>query len=289
MSTVQPARGIVSGTFLLVCAAILWSTSGLFLKSPMLQSLPAEERGPLIACYRGLIAGVALLPFIKFRRLRFRAALVPMVISFASMNVLFISAMTYTTAAVSIFLQYTSTGWAFLFGVLFLKERVTIGNLSALVCGLLGIGWIVVDQWSGTQFFGTLLALGSGVAYAGVVVSLRSLREEDSAWLVALNLLASGLVLLPWVLPRGIVPTGPQWLLIGALGIVQMALPYLLFTRGVGTVTSQEASLITLLEPILNPIWVALFFPEPVSNATWIGGGLIVFGLALRYLVFPQR
>lgn len=274
------------GTLLLMAAAVLWSTSGLFLKSPAMTSLPADERGPLVACYRGLIAGVALLPFINFRRLRFRGAMIPMVVCFASMNLLFISAMTYTTAAVAIFLQYTSTGWAFLFGVLFLKERVTAGNLVALVCGLLGIGWIVAGQWAGEQFFGTVLALGSGIAYAGVVVTLRSLREEDSAWLVSLNLIISGLVLLPWVISRGLVPSGSQWLLIGALGIVQMALPYLLFARGVGTVPAQEAALITLLEPILNPLWVSLFFPEPVATSTWIGGAFIVAGLTMRYLFF---
>src|SRR5438552_2158720 len=107
-----PGARQMQGIGLLIGAAVLWSTSGLFLKSPALASLPEGERGPFIACYRGLIAGMLLLPFVNRRRVRFRVAMLPMLVSFASMNLLFITAMTQTTAAVAIFLQYTSTGWA---------------------------------------------------------------------------------------------------------------------------------------------------------------------------------
>lgn len=289
MSDDTTIDGSPRGRLLLVAAAALWSTSGIFMKSPWLLSIPNDERGPLVACYRALLAGLCLLPFVNWKRVRLRPRMVPMVVCFAAMNLLFISAMTRTTAAVAIFLQYTSTGWAFLFGTLFLRERITPGNVTALAFAMFGIVWIVADQWAGDQFLGTALALGSGMAYAGVVVSLRDLRDEDSAGLVALNLLVSGAVLIPWVASCGVVPTANQWLIIGGLGALQMALPYVLFARGVGTVSAQEAALITLLEPILNPFWVWLFWPEPVSRSTWIGGALILTGLALRYMVFPRR
>jgi drug/metabolite transporter (DMT)-like permease len=270
----------------LLAAAILWSTSGLFMKSPPLEAVPVSERGPLVACFRALLAGMCLVPFVNWRRARFHRQMAPMALAFAAMNFLFITAMTRTTAAAAIFLQYTGIGWAFLFGVVFLKEPVTRANLAALAFGLAGIAWIVGGEWHGSQFVGTLLALGSGLAYGAVITSLRALREEDSAWLVVLNHLVSAAVLLPWIVARGLIPSGAQWGVIALLGAFQMGLPYVLFARGMAGVPAQEAGLITLLEAILNPFWVWLFWGEEVAISTWIGGGLVLTGLLVRYLVF---
>jgi drug/metabolite transporter (DMT)-like permease len=271
---------------LLLAAAVLWSTSGLLMKSPPLEAIAVGERGPLVACFRALLAGLCLAPFVNWKRARFHRRMVPMTLAFAAMNFLFITAMTRTTAAAAIFLQYTGIGWAFLFGILFLKEKVTRENLLALGFGLAGIAWIVGGEWHGSQFLGTLLALGSGLAYGAVIASLRALREENSAWLVVLNHLVSAAVLLPWVITQGLIPSGTQWAVIAVLGAFQMGLPYVLFARGLAGVPAQEAGLITLLEAILNPFWVWLFWGEEVATSTWIGGGMILTGLLVRYLVF---
>ena len=277
------------GRLLLLAAAVLWSLSGLLVKSPPLQELSVACRGPILACGRGLFAALFLLPFVRWRSVRWRPMLVPMVVAFASMNLLFVTAMTRTTAAAAIFLQYTSTPWAFLLGLVFLRERIDRGNLVALVFALAGIASIVAGDWNGANFAGNILALGSGFCYAVVVFSLRWLRDEDSAWLVMLSHLVAGLVLLPWVLSFGVTLTAPQWGLTALLGIVQMALPYVLFARGVRWVTTQEAALLTMIEPVLNPFWVWLFWREAVGDTTWIGGSLILGGLAVRYALLPRR
>ncbi len=273
--------------WLLVAAALLWSTSGAIIKSASLSSLPAIERGPILACYRALFAAAFLLPFVRLGSLRWRPMLLPMVASFAAMNLLFVTAMTKTTAAAAIFLQYTSTLWAFVFGVVFLGERISRGNLVALICTIAGIGWIVAADWTTGNFSGNLLAIASGAAYAGVIVTLRWLRDEDSAWLVALSHLASGVILLPFVLTFRASLDWEQWALVATLGIGQMAIPYVLFARGVRSLQTQEAALLTLMEPVLNPLWVWLFWGEAAPVSTWVGGGLILGGLAARYLLFP--
>jgi len=266
-----------------MAAAVLWSTSGLFVKSPPLRILSLEDRGPLVACYRALIAGACLIPFVEWRRVRFRWGLVPMVVCFATMNATFITAMTITSTAAAIFLQYTAAGWAFVFGAIFLKEPITRENLVALAFATTGILWIVAGSWKGSELLGVMLALVSGMAYAGVVVSLRALRDEDSAWLVVLNHLVAGLLLVPWVASRGLFPSAPQWGVIAALGVFQMGLPYLLFSRGMAHVPSQEASLITLFEAVLSPFWVWLVWGEQVPTATIIGGAFILAGLLVRF------
>jgi len=270
------------GRTLLIAAAFFWSLSGVLIKSPTLASLPPTVLG----CFRALIAAACLFPLVRPAAIRFRPALIPMVLGFASMNVLFITAMTQTTAAAAIFLQYTSTAWAFVFGIVFLQERIERGNVVALLFALLGITWIVAADWHGERFLGNLIALGSGLSYAVVIVCLRQLRDESPAWLVALNHLVSGLVLLPWGITFATSLSRPQWGMMAVLGTVQMALPYVLFARSFRYVTAQEAGLFTLLEPILNPLWVWIFWGERVEAPTWIGGSLILMGLLLRSTVF---
>lgn len=283
LSDTQPAHHAWRAHALLVTAAVLWSLSGVAVKSPVLSDLS----GAAIAGYRAIFAGLSLLPLVRPRAVRWRFGLIPMVLCFALMNVTFITAMTRTTAAAAIFLQYTATLWAFLMGVIVFREPVERSNVVAMLFGLAGIGLIVAHDWSGDCSLGNGLALLSGFTYAGVLICLQYLRDEQPAWLVALNHFASGLVLLPWVWPDALQLTLAQWLLIASLGAVQMALPYVLFALSVRQVSAQEAALVLLLEPLLNPLWVWLCWGESAGWATLAGGGLIVSGLLVRYLLIP--
>ena len=274
---------------LLILAAVLWSLSGLFVKSPTLDVIPLDVRGPLLACWRAIFAGLFFVPFVRVRAIRWRAGLVPMVIAFTLMNVLFVSSMTRTTSAAAIFLQYTATAWVALLSWYFLKDHLTRSTCVSLTGAIAGISWIVVTEETAGRELGNLLALGSGFSLACTLVMLRVLRDEDSTWLTALNHLIAGAVLLPWALLSGVGLSPEQWGLIALLGIVQMGLPYILFARAVRHVPITEAVLISLLEPILNPIWVWLAWGEEVSSNVEVGGCLILGGLAAKYVIDAFR
>lgn len=66
-------------------------------------------------------------------------------------------------------------------------------------------------------------------------------------------------------------------------------LPYVLAARGVALVTVQEAALLLLLEPLVNPLWVWLCWGELVGWSTLVGGGLIFGGLAIRFALWPNN
>lgn len=272
-----------------MAAAVLWSTSGLLVKCEPMQAISLEYRGPLVACYRVLFAALVIAPFVRWREIHCTLPLIGMALSYASMNVLFVTALTQTTAAAAIFLQYTSTAWAYLFGVLLLGEQGDRGSRVALIFAMSGITLIIASEWSGENLLGNLFALASGLAYSGVVIGLRALRGEQAAWLVFVNSLVAGLVLLPWVLTFDVTITPIQWTVIAGLGIFQMGVPYLLFALGLRYVQASEAALLTLLEAILNPIWVWLVLSEVAPLSTWIGGLLILVGLVARYAFFATR
>src|SRR5262249_25464658 len=157
--------------------------------------------------------------------------------------------------------QYTAPMWMFLASVWWLGERADVRSLVALLIGLAGIAVIVVGGWQGGELGIIGIALTSGLAYAGVMIFLRVLRGVSSRWLTVLNHLGGALVLVPFVYHLEM-PTLPQLGVLFVYGAAQMAIPYWLVARGLRSVSPQEAGTITLLEPLLNPLWAYLVSGE---------------------------
>lgn len=272
-----------TGRILIAVAALLWSTSGFFVKAPLFAGWP----GPLLAFWRAAFASLVLLPLV--RRPRFSLRLIPMVASFAAMNWFYLSAMVKTEAGNAIWLQYTAPVWVFLVSAFVWRESVHRLDWLLLVFATAGVGLIVVCEFGGESLVGVVYGLLSGVMFAGIALSLRWLRDEESAWLVALNHLATAALLSPYVVYYPAYwPNSQQWAFIAALGVLQMGLPYLLFARGLRSVPSHEASGIALIEPLLVPVWVYLAWRHadnytPPRWWTIAGGALILVGLLIRY------
>ena len=266
----EPARPGVAGRMWIVLAALMWSSSGLFAKLPIFDDWAMHQRGPLLAFWRALFAGLLLLPWV--RRPRWTPGLVPMTASFAGMNVAFLSAMVLSTAANAIWLQSTSPMWVFLLGLVL--HRATISRLDALqlIFGALGVGLILAFEIRGDAPLGVACGLFAGICYAGVVISIAQLREHDLVWLIALNHLVAAALLLPVVVYLGRWPTMNQLAVLACFGLVQMGLPYLFFARGLRTVGRQEAAGIALLEPLITPIWAYLTIGERPAVWTFAGG-----------------
>jgi drug/metabolite transporter (DMT)-like permease len=284
------------GRLCIVLAALLWSLSGLFTNLLTVDTgLGLHEpqlHGLQIAFYRALFACLVLLPGLRLREVTFRRPMVFMMACFAIMNALFVMAMKEGKAANAIFLQYTAPMWMYLASVWWLGEPPDRRSSGTIAIGLVGIGFIVWGGRQDAQLPVVAIALGSGVTYAGVVLALRVLRHESSRYLIVLNHLCSALLLLPivWVVAPT-VPTGGQLGVLFLFGAVQMGLPYLLMARGLRTVSAQEAGVITLLEPLLNPVWAYLIAPvkEAPSLFTLLGGACILGGLAWRYWPRPLK
>lgn len=264
-----------------LAAAILWSTSGMFAKSPWFADWPPADRGPMLAFWRALFAALVLAPFV--RRPRWRPVLVPLGASFAAMSVLYMTSMALTTAANAIWLQNIAPAWVFVLGVLLFGDPVDRRNYVPLVFSLLGVGLILTHEAGGQAMVGVICGLASGLAFALVALLMRRTAHEDHAWIVAFNQSTVVLVMLPWIIWFTPMPTFTQLMLTAAFGILQMALPYLCFLRGLRSISSQEAALIVLLEPVVLPLWVYLVWGETPRWWTMAGGGLIFAGLAIRY------
>ena len=307
--SVWSAPTVTGGRLCIVAAAVLWSLSGLFtrlLQNPSALDLNEPRLSPLqIAFFRALFAGLFLVPMLRPRDIRFRPLMPVMVAIFAAMNALFISAIALGKSANAILLQNTAPFFVYLVAVFLLGETPDRRSLHALLIGLVGMAVVIVGGWdSEVPVEVTLMGVGSGITYAGIILCLRYLRDESSQWLIVQNHLGSATCLATAVLLANgyafwigwlTAPTGRQLAFLAVFGSIQMGLPYFLFARGLRSVNPQEAGAITLLEPVLNPLWAYLISPETDTPTifTAVGGALILGALGYRYLPrsadSPQR
>lgn len=293
------APTLVQGRLCIAVAAVLWSLSGGFTKLLTQDSVfglnepsvaPYQFGGrdfPVqIAFYRVLFAGLVLFPSLRKRDFSWRGLMVVSALCFAVMNILYVSAQALGTAANAVLLQYSAPMWMYVASICWLGEKPDVRSSVALLAGTAGIGIIVAGNWQGEQLAIVLLALGSGLAYAVVLICLRVLRGLSSRWLTVWNHLCAALVLLPFVVGLR-PPTLAQLVVLILFGALQMGVPYWLVARGLRSVSPQEAGVITLLEPILVPLWAYLASGEVPQLVTWIGGAFIVGALAWRY--WPRK
>lgn len=276
------------GRLLIVGAAALWSTSGFFAKSPWFDAWPEEVRGLMLGFWRSLFAVVILIPLV--RRPKWHPMLLPMLGCFAIMVWSFMSAIVNGPAANAIWLQYLSPAWVLLGSALFLKERITRPDVTMFVFCLSGVALILImEMLGGANLYATGMGILSGVTFAGVVLSMRMMRDMDAVWLITLCHGSTALLLAPWAWQREEHIAVGGYIALGLFGVFQMSLPYLMFARGLRSTSSPEASVLALMEPILVPIWVYIaWHHHPSYDAprwwTWAGACLILLGLLGRYV-----
>ena len=213
---------------------------------------------------------------------------IPMTLVFAVMNWTYLSAMVLCEPTLAIWLQYTAPAWVFLISWICFKEHPTYRDGLLLLFASLGVAVILQAELWGASPAGVRYGLASGLFFALVIVTLKWNHRLDAAWLIFLNHAVTGVVLAPVLFQQGVYPTGQQWIYLMGFGFFQIGLPYMLFVRGLRIISSHEASGLTLLEPLLVPVWVYVAWRNTAgyefpATTTLIGGGLILAGLLLRY------
>ena len=146
-----------------------------------------------------------------------------------------------------------------------------------------GILCFFLDSLSAGGMAGNLLAVFSGFTYA-LVMMMKGFPGAD----FESSLLASHVISLSIGLPSFLGETdhsAKAWICIILLGVIQFGLSYIFLSRGLDRVSPVTASLTSTLEPILNPILVAIFCGETIGRTAVIGAVLVI-GAAACYNVY---
>jgi drug/metabolite transporter (DMT)-like permease len=278
----------VRGVALVALAALLWSSSGLFIKV-----LPS---GPLqIAFARSLTAALTIAAVVRLRggspfprpdALTFACAG-----AYAALLILFVAATKLTTAANAIFLQFSAPIYLVFLEPWLTRRPLYPRDLAAVGLCLGAMGLFFVGRLSAGHLAGNLLGAASGLSLALFSLTLKLQRERrpgvDPIGAIILGNLLTAFVCAPLALP-GFRPTLAQAGILVYLGVFQIGIAYLLFNAGMKHLTATAAVVTGTLEAVLNPVWVFLGLGERPSPWALLGGALILGTLAW-YSLAPTR
>ncbi|NLK87153.1 MAG: EamA family transporter [Clostridiaceae bacterium] len=263
----------------LVITATMWSLGGLLIKS-------VDTNPMAIAGVRSGISAVIILAATGKPKLNWSFAQIGAALSYTGLVLLFVAATKNTTAANAILIQYTAPVYVALLSAWFLKEKVKL--LDWLTIGIVMGGMILffVDELSMAGVFGNLLAAGSGICFAFFTVFMRMQKEGSPIESVLLGNIITALIGIPFIFTD--IPGTAGWINLVVLGVIQLGLPYILYSMAIKHVTALEASLIPVIEPMLNPVWVWLFIGEVPGLWALVGGVIVMAAVTIRCVV-PLR
>jgi DME family drug/metabolite transporter len=274
---------------LLLAAAALFSTGGAAIKGTTLDNWQ-------VAGLRSLIAAAALMAFLPQARRHWSARNWLVGLVYAATLVLFVTANKLTTSANAIFLQATAPFYILLAAPLLLGERVRRQDVLFMGVIAAGMAAFALDTQAPVlsaprPVAGNVAAAASGLTWALTVMGLRWVGRHDPE--AALNTVVAGnltaaAICLPFGWPvSGALPS--DWITLTWLGVFQIGLAYVCLSAGVKHVTALEASLLLLLEPVLNPIWAWIVHGERPGAWALAGGAAIIAATSVRSALAPTR
>jgi len=264
---------------LLVLVAVLWSLGGIGIKKIDLNPLA-------LAGGRSAVAAVVLILLIGWPRFSRDPYQLGGAIAYAATVFLFVSATKLTTAANAILLQYTAPVWVVMFSAGFLGEKTTRRDWYTLVAVMVGIALFFLDKVTFHYMIGNLCAIGSGFAFAWLVLFLRKQKACSPFEILIQGNLLVAMIGLPFFFLTS--PAMFDLLGVSFLGVFQLGLSYFLFAAASRYVKALDLTLIPALEPILNPLWVLLVIHEVPGSLAVLGGLIVLTSVTLRSL-FPEK
>lgn len=269
-----------TAVFMLAAAAVLWSLGGFLIKSVELHPLA-------IAGIRSSIALLVIWGFVGKPKFTWSKAQLGGALAYAATVMLFVAANRLTTAANAIMLQFTAPIYVALLAQKFLNEKNSALDWVAIVTTFVGIAMFFVDFLSPAGMLGNVFALLSGVSFACLVICLRYQKEGSPILSILLGNALTALIGLPFVAFGP--PAAADWLPLIVLGVVQLGIPYILYSLAIKHVSALDAILIPVLEPLLNPVWAFLQLGETPGRWALLGGFVVLTSVTLRHVCVPKE
>ena len=274
-----------TGVLLVVVAGVLWSLMGLTIRlldtATTWQVLFWRPVGmvPVLAAFVWWRSGGLIAPL--------RAVGQPGIIGALGLVAAFagaVYAIQSTTIANAVFLFSASPFFSAVLGRIFLREQVRPVTWVAIGLAVLGMGIMVRDGADSGAMSGNIAAIGSALGFAVFAVTVRWGKLADMLPAVILGGVISMGVAAVALMVQGQSLTPPR----ADIGIIVMAgavilgVGMTLFTVGSRVVPAAEATLLTMLEVILGPVWVWLVLAETASAQTFAGGAVVLCAVALN-------
>lgn len=258
-----------------VCAA-MWSTGGVLIKL-----VPWNPF--IIAAARGMISGSVILIYMLLTKTKPVISKLSLKVGvfMGGVSITFMIANKMTSAANAIVLQYTAPVFLLLYCSIFLKQKFRPMDYLAVAGTIGGIVLFFLDQLESSEIIGLLIAILSGIFFAGVLLCNTMTDEATRMSGIFLGHYASLFFALPFLFTTEIVLNTTTVTAIICLGVFQLGLPYILFVKAGKLCSSLTLTLFSAIEPILNPVWVFLFTGEKPGTMALVGAVIVILSVTL--------
>lgn len=257
------------GLWFILASAIFFSLGGVLIKSITWSSITING-------IRNLIAFIVMLFYIKIihHKIVINKVVVFGAICNLLMNLTFVIATKLTSAANAIVLQFTAPIFLILYIWIEWKKKPEKNAVTASLLVFLGILCFFFDKISLDVQLGNLIAIISGALYA-VIFMLKKIKNTDFESSILISQITSFIIFIPWYFKETDF-SSTNFILIIILGVLQMGVAYIFLAKGLDRVSPVAAALTSTIEPILNPIWVAIFCGEMISPIAMVGAIIVI-------------
>ncbi|MBO4839272.1 MAG: DMT family transporter [Lachnospiraceae bacterium] len=267
------------GRLQLFGAALLWGLAGVCVKSVTWSPMP-------IVAVRSIVSLLLIFAVKGDLRLKVTKPNLLGALMISATSVLYIFAIKLTTAGTAIVLQYMAPILVFLFCVVFRHRKARPAEVLLTLAVFLGCVLSFLDNLDFSHVLGNVLAFGSAFSFAGQILVMHGENCDTQDCMILGNLICF-LISVPFCF-GAVLDWSPHNLLwLGILAVFQYAIPNLLFSAGIKKTDSVEASLLMSIEPVFNPIPVAIFCGEKMSALAICGAALVIVSVTL-YNVLPH-
>lgn len=261
----------------MLLASVLFATGGLLMK--IIPWSPLAINGS-----RNLLGSIVIGLYLLFthHRLKINPTVLVGAVCMSGVTTMLAIATKLTTAGNAIVLQYIAPVWVVLMMYVFFHKvpsRRTILSLAVVGAGII---CFFFDSLSTGRWLGDGAAVAASIFYAGVYM-LNQFEKGDALSSMFLGQLFTGIILLPRVFMETDF-TGPTMAAVFALGVFQVGAAYIFFSYGTLYTDPVTACVINAVEPILNPVLVAVFYGEMLGPAAFAGAVIVIFGILLYNL-----
>ncbi|HAE91298.1 MAG TPA: EamA family transporter [Tissierella sp.] len=261
------------GIILAAIASMMWSTGGIFIK--------LVDWNPIsISGFRSLIAALVMLTYIKKPKFTKSKPQILGSITTCTTMLFFIIANKLTTSANAILLQYTAPIFVAILGVWILKEKIQWYDIVSIIAVFLGMILFFIDNVNIGNTLGNIIAILSGFSMACMTISLRLQKDGSAIDTTFFGNMLTFIIAIPFIFIS--LPDVKSLIIIIIMGVFQLGIPYIFYVNATKYLSALEAILITVIEPLLNPLWVYIFAGEKPGTYAIIGGIVVIVTVMLR-------
>jgi len=267
----------------MLACALLWSLGGIFIKL-------VPWSGLAIAGCRSAVAAVVFLAYMKIFRVPFvfNRKTVISGITVCMTYICFVTANKLTTAANAIVLQFTAPVFILIFSGIFFGKRFAGRDVAAVVLTLGGIALFFLDQLGPGYLMGNCIAILAGAFFGGMYVTVGEAQAHERISAIFLGQIFAAAIGVPAAVIERVSVTPEAVACIVILGVLQLAVPYILMVKAVEHCTPLACALLGAAEPILNPVWVMIFDGETPGLFALLGAVVVITTITV-WSIPPKR